>query len=254
LVGGSYGKMGAMVLATKACLQSGAGLTTAMIPRCGHVIMQTTNPEAMALMDNEEAHLTSLPDKMDRFAAIGIGPGMGTVPDTQKLFSFVIRRYQKPLVVDADALNCLALNKELLQQLPPGSILTPHPKEFDRLFGEHFSDFDRIATANEKAEELGVIIILKSHHSLIALPGGEQYFNSTGNAGMAKGGSGDVLTGIVTSLLSQKYEPAEAALLGVYLHGWAGDIAAGKYSREAMLPSHLLDCLPAVFLRLNNQH
>lgn len=252
LIGGSYGKMGAVVLATKACMSSGSGLTTALIPKCGYHIMQSTAPEAMAVVDDEETHLTALPDDIETFSAIGIGPGMGTKPATQKLFSFVIRRYHKPLVIDADGLNCLALNKDWLSQLPPYSILTPHPKEFDRLFGEHANDFARIETATQKAKDLRVIVVLKSHHTLIALPDGKCSFNSTGNAGMAKGGSGDVLAGILTSLLGQGYPPADAAKLGVYIHGWAGDIAAKKFSKQAMLPSHLIACLCAVFLLLEN--
>ena len=134
--------------------------------------------------------------------------------------------------------------------LPPYSILTPHPKEFDRLFGEHSNDFDRLATAKTKSAELNLIIVLKSHHSLIATPQGQCYFNSTGNAGMAKGGSGDVLTGIITALLSQGYQPLEASLFGVYIHGWSGDFAAKKFSMEAMLPSHTINCLSDVFLTL----
>ena len=251
LVGGSYGKIGAMVLATKACLQSGAGLTTSLVPRCGYVILQSTAPEAMALADEEEDYLTSLPDEIDRFSAIGIGPGMGTKPETQKLLSYLIRRYQKPVVLDADALNCIAKNKELLSQLSSHSILTPHPKEFDRLFGHHSSDFDRIKTAKEKAAKYNIIIILKGHHSFIASPSGQHFFNSTGNAGMAKGGSGDVLTGILTSLLAQGYSPTEAAQLGVYLHGWAGDLASLNFSMEAMLPGDLISCLSSVFLALS---
>ncbi|MDQ3279680.1 MAG: NAD(P)H-hydrate dehydratase, partial [Bacteroidota bacterium] len=189
-------------------------------------------------------------DAIERFNVIGIGPGMGTSVDTQTLLSFFVRQSKAPVVIDADGLNLLALNKDLLQQLPEGSILTPHPKEFDRLFGEHASDFDRVKRAKEMATQLGVIIILKGHHSLVAAPTGEAFFNSTGNAGMAKGGSGDVLTGMLTALLAQGYSPSEAAKLGVYLHGWAGDIAAKKYSKEAMLPSHLIECLSDVFLAL----
>lgn len=251
LIGGSYGKMGAVVLATKACLASGAGLTTCFIPRCGYTILQTTSPEAMTIMDSEEEYLASLPEDIERFNAIGIGPGMGTRPETQNLLSFVIRSYRKPMVIDADGLNCLTQAKELLPQLPSHSILTPHPKEFDRLFGAHANDFERIEKAKVKAAELGVVVILKSHHTLVALPHGDSFFNSTGNAGMAKGGSGDVLTGILTSLLGQGYAPAEAAQLGVYLHGWAGDLAAKYHSMESMLPSNLIFCLSDVFLRMN---
>lgn len=250
LVGGSYGKMGAMVLATKACMAAGAGLTTAFVPRCGNLVLQTTAPEAMALLDEQENHLATLPADIDRFSAIGIGPGMGTEEETQGLLSFLVRRAAKPLVFDADGLNCLAKNKALLAQLPKNALLTPHPKEFDRLFGEHANDFDRVQTAAQKAGELGVVIILKGHHSLIAAPDRQMFFNSTGNAGMAKGGSGDVLTGILTALLAQGYAPLDAAQLGVYLHGWAGDFAARRYSQEAMLPSHLVGCLADVFLAL----
>ncbi|HUC83150.1 MAG TPA: NAD(P)H-hydrate dehydratase, partial [Flavisolibacter sp.] len=220
LVGGSYGKMGAAVLATKACMAAGAGLTTAYIPKCGYEIMQVSAPEAMALVDEVETHLATLPADIEKYTAIGIGPGMDTKPETQNLLSFLLRRYGKPMVIDADGLNCLSLNKEWLAHLPPYSILTPHPKEFDRLFGDHANDFERMEKAVQKATELNVVIILKSHHSLIAVPNAKPVFNSTGNAGMAKGGSGDVLTGILTSLLAQGYSPADAAQLGVYMHGW----------------------------------
>jgi NAD(P)H-hydrate epimerase len=154
------------------------------------------------------------------------------------------------MVIDADGLNCLALNPAWLVQLPPYSILTPHPKEFDRLFGAHDNDFARIASARQKAKEYNIVIVLKGHHTFIAVPEGPCYFNSTGNSGMAKGGSGDVLTGILTALLAQGYLPINAAVLGVYLHGRAGDVAASRFSKEAMLPSHLIDCLSDVFLSL----
>ncbi|WP_121355372.1 NAD(P)H-hydrate dehydratase [Flavisolibacter nicotianae] len=252
LVGGSYGKMGALVLATKACLGTGAGLTTAFLPKCGYGIMQTALPEAMTLIDESEDKLTTLPDDIDRFSAIGIGPGMGTAPETASLLSFVLRRYSKPLVIDADGLNCLSQHKGWLTSIPHSSILTPHPKEFDRLFGDHPNDFERMATARQKATELNLIVVLKGHHTLIACPDGQAFFNSTGNAGMAKGGSGDVLTGIISSLLAQGYSPIDAAKLGVYIHGWAGDVAAKRFSKEAMLPSHLVDGLSHVFLLLQS--
>jgi NAD(P)H-hydrate epimerase len=252
IIGGSYGKMGAAVLAVKACLRSGAGLTTALVPGCGYTIMQATLPEAMTLTGTEADYLSTLPDGVEKYSAVGIGPGLGTLEATQKMVSFIIRRYTKPLVIDADGLNCLAQQKELLQHLPPFSILTPHPKEFERLFGPHKSDFDRIRTAREKAKELNIIIVLKSHHSFIALPGGMGYFNSTGNAGMAKGGSGDILTGIITALAAQGYDPAQAALLGVYLHGLSGDLAARDLSMESMLPSDMIERLGEAFRTLVN--
>lgn len=251
IIGGSWGKIGAVVLATKACLYTGAGLTTALIPKCGYAVMQTAAPEAMAIVDEEERQLTALPDDLQKFTSIGIGPGMGTHPQTQHLLSFVLHRYNKPMVIDADGLNCLAMNKEWLTNLPANSILTPHPKEFDRLFGDQGNDFERLQKASQKAKELNTFILVKGHHTFIACPDGEGYFNSTGNAGMAKGGSGDVLTGIITSLLGQKYSPKNAALLGVYLHGWAGDVAAKKFSKEAMLPTQTIDCLSDVFRALN---
>jgi ADP-dependent NAD(P)H-hydrate dehydratase / NAD(P)H-hydrate epimerase len=250
ILGGSYGKMGAAVLATRACISSGAGLTTAFIPKCGYQVMQASLPEAMVIIDEKEDYLSNLPDDIERFTSIGIGPGIGIKSETQNLLSYILRRYQRPLVIDADGLNCLAANKEWLASVPPYSILTPHPKEFDRLFGDHLNDFDRLTTAKAKSAALKVIIVLKSHHSFISLPGGQCYFNSTGNAGMAKGGSGDILTGIITALLAQGYQPQEAAVLGVYLHGWSGDFAAKKFSLEAMLPSHTIDCLSDVFLAL----
>ncbi len=250
LVAGSYGKMGAALLAARACVHAGAGLLTCYIPGCGYDIIQTGIPEAMVITDEHEEHLTQLPAGIESYDAIGIGPGIGTADETQKLMSFLIRRYQKPLVIDADGLNCLALQNALLQQLPQGSILTPHPKEFDRMFGIHHSDFERMDTATKRAMEYQIVILLKGHHSFIATPGGHVFFNNTGNAGMARGGSGDVLTGIITALVAQGYEPWQAAVLGAYLHGKAGDHAAEKYSQEAMTPSLLIECLPAAFKSL----
>ena len=250
IVTGSYGKIGAAILSAKACLRSGVGLLTAYIPKCGYSVMQSSVPEAMVLTDENENTIASLPDDIEKYSVIGIGPGIGTADETQKLISFIIRRYHKPLVIDADALNCLSQQKELLKQLQPYSILTPHLKEFDRLFGDHTNDFDRINTVKEKAAALQIVIVLKGHHTIIATPGGQMYFNCTGNAGMAKGGSGDVLTGIITALIAQQYDPVFAAVLGVYLHGLAGDIAAKTFSKEAMIASDIIRFLPAAFLKL----
>jgi len=248
LIAGSYGKIGAAVLAAKACLHSGVGLLTCHLPKCGYPIMQTTLPEAMVLTDENENIVAQLPNEIEKYSVIGIGPGIGTANETQNLISFICRRYKKPLVIDADGLNCLSLQKDLLGQLPPCSILTPHPKEFDRLFGEHSNDFERLHTAKKKSQQLNLIIVLKSHHTAIATSQGTVFFNSTGNAGMAKGGSGDVLTGIITSLVAQNYPPDHAAILGVYLHGLAGDFAAGALSQQAMVATDIITFLSQAFL------
>jgi NAD(P)H-hydrate epimerase len=253
LIGGSHGKMGAAVLATKACVHTGAGLTSVCIPSCGYNIMQTCVPEAMVLTDENERWLTQLPAEPDQYAAIGIGPGIGTEEATMKLLSYICKRYEKPMVIDADGLNCIAINKDLFTQLPPFSVLTPHPKEFDRLFGLHETDFERLQTAVDAAAKFKIIIVLKGHHTIITTPGGLQFFNTTGNAGMAKGGSGDVLTGIITSLLAQGYQPVYAALLGVWIHGSAGDSAAAHFSMETITSSDIINHLYLPFQLLNKR-
>lgn len=250
IVAGSYGKIGAAVLAARACLHSGVGLLTCYLPKCGYLVMQTALPEAMVMTDENENIIAQLPNEVEKYSIIGIGPGMGTANETQNLISFVCRRYKKPLVIDADGLNCLSFQKELLRQLPHYSILTPHPKEFDRLFGDHKNDFERLQSAKENAQEYNLIIVLKSHRTAIVTPSGNIFFNSTGNAGMAKGGSGDVLTGIITSLVAQNYSPQDAAVLGVYLHGLAGDFAANAISQQAMVASDIITFLSQAFITL----
>ncbi|HUP10721.1 MAG TPA: NAD(P)H-hydrate dehydratase, partial [Niastella sp.] len=245
------GKIGALVLATQACLRSGGGLVTTYMPRCGYEIMQTAAPEAMAMVDKQIDYLNAVPPQMERFDSLGVGPGMGTDKATGDFLLSMISNCKKPVVLDADALNLLALNQKFLSQLFLNTILTPHPKEFERLFGPTASEFDRIILAREKAIALQIIIILKGHHTLIALPNGKAFFNSTGNAGMAKGGSGDVLTGIIASLLAQGYEPPHAAILGVYVHGRAGDVAAKALSQEAMTARDIIKNLSTVFLALH---
>jgi NAD(P)H-hydrate epimerase len=254
IVGGSYGKIGAVQLATHACLRSGTGLVTAYLPRCGYTVLQTSLPEAMAMTDEDDSMITNLPPELEKFSAIGIGPGMGTNKLTRNALVTLIKSAPKKLVIDADGLNSLALQPEALSLLPPDTIITPHPKEFERLFGQCNNDFERIERAKQKAAELNIIIVLKGHHTVIALPDSSLYFNSTGNAGMAKGGSGDVLTGIITALCAQSYSPAQAALLGVYLHGLAGDLAAAELSKEAMVATDLINFLSKAFLLLNEKH
>jgi NAD(P)H-hydrate epimerase len=255
--------MGAALLAANACIRSGSGLLTCHVPSCGYTVMQTAVPEAMVTTDASENILSRLTENdLSRYSAIGIGPGIGTVAETKMLLHEVMDGYRNPIVLDADALNILASQKDMLGLIPAGSILTPHPKEFERLFGACSNDFDRALLAQKKAEELQCIIVLKGHYTFIAVPGGKaqpsyingkSFFNSTGNAGMAKGGSGDVLTGILTGLLAQGYSSAEAAIMGVYLHGMAGDLAAEKYSMESMTASDIIHCLGQAFKSLDHQ-
>ena len=263
LVAGSYGFMGAAILAANACLRSGVGKLTCHIPSCGYEIMQISCPEAMSKIEKGNHYLEAItgPGKYD---AIGIGPGMGVheshVPILETLFSSAGRAApaegttgnEQRLVLDADALNTMAKTPALLEKIPPFSILTPHPAEFDRMFGPSGNDFVRMRRALQKAKELELVIIVKGHRSLIAMPGGTSYFNSTGNPGMATGGSGDVLTGILTGLLAQGYAPGQAALLGVYLHGLAGDLAAAALTEEAMIASDITRYLGAAFQQIKN--
>ncbi len=249
IIAGSYGKIGAAVLAAKACLRSGAGLLTCFVPKCGYEILQTTVSEAMILTDANSFMTTKINDDIPGYDAIGIGPGLGTASETRAAVKELLSEYKKPVVIDADALNGLSMEKDL-PSLPPASILTPHPKEFERLFGQSKNDFERIQLALQKAKLLNCLIVLKGHHSFIATPSGKGYFNNTGNAGMATAGSGDVLTGIITGLLAQNYSSEEAAILAVYLHGLAGDIAAKEFSQEAMIAGDIINNIGNAFKQL----
>jgi NAD(P)H-hydrate epimerase len=200
-------------------------------------------PEAMVMTDFNSSIVTKIEEDISKFSCVGIGPGIGTASETKKLLHEIFEAYKKPVVLDADALNLISSDKDLLSKIPSDSILTPHPKEFERLFGKSDSDFDRLQLAQQKSKELNLVIVLKGHHTIIATSGGKVYLNNTGNAGMAKGGSGDVLTGILTSLICQNYNSIEAAILGVYLHGLAGDFAAEKYSMEAMTAGDIIENL-----------
>jgi NAD(P)H-hydrate epimerase len=248
LLAGSYGMMGAAILSSGACLRSGVGKLTCYICTKGYEIFQTAVPEAMCKTFGNQ-YIKDAKD-FEEFNAIGIGPGIGKQESHKMLLDSLFSQFRKPLVIDADALNVLSENKELYKSIPEGSILTPHPKEFQRLFGKSENDFERIKLALEKAHELNVFIILKGHCSFIATPNGKGYFNSTGNSGMATAGSGDVLTGIITGLLAQNYSPLDAARLGVYLHGLAGDIAAEKLSKEAMLASDITENIGAAYKQI----
>jgi ADP-dependent NAD(P)H-hydrate dehydratase / NAD(P)H-hydrate epimerase len=234
--------MGAAVLCTKACARAGSGLVTSLIPEDEFTIIQIAVPEAMA----------SAVEKIDtvdfsKYNAIGLGPGLGTSDESLDVINRVLANYKKPMVIDADGLNTISKNQELLRMIPKESILTPHPKEFERLFGRTENNFETLQLALQESVSLGIYIILKGHYSVVACPDGEAYFNSTGNAGMATGGSGDVLTGIITGLLSQGYNAKESAILGMYLHGLAGDIAAANLSQEALIAGDIIDFLGAAY-------
>lgn len=248
LICGSYGMVGAAVLSSLACLRSGVGKLTSFIPKCGYNILQSIVPEAMCYVTGEDYLLSAA--GIEKFTAVGIGPGIGIHSSHKKLLAGIFEKVNAPMVIDADALNIIAQNKELLNSIPPNSIITPHPKEFERLFGKTENDFERLKLAQTKSKEHNIIIILKGHYSFISTPEGKNYFNSTGNAGMATGGSGDVLTGIITGLLAQGYSPVESALLGVYIHGLAGDFAANKFSQEAMIAEDIINYMGEVFKKL----
>ena len=245
LLAGSYGMMGAAVLSSKACLRSGVGKLTCYICKAGYDIVQTSVPEAMCKVFGDE--YIKDPKGFNDFDVVGIGPGIGQRASHKKLIEDLFINFKKPLVIDADALNVLSKNKSLYKSIPAKSIITPHPKEFERLFGSVESDFERIQLALAKANELDIFIVLKGHHTFIATPDGKGFFNSTGNSGMSTAGSGDVLTGIITGLLAQKYSSLNACILGVYLHGLAGDIAAKALSKEALIAGDIVDHLGTAF-------
>jgi NAD(P)H-hydrate epimerase len=212
--------------------------------------MQVAVPEAMTLTDPHENYLTQIPS-LGRFTTIGIGPGLGTDEHTIQAMDGLLHQNKLPLVVDADGLNILAKKPELLKLLPPDSILTPHPKEFERLAGQTANEYERLEVLQNFAAQHQVIVVLKGAHSAIATPDGLLYFNSTGNPGMATGGTGDVLTGIITSLLAQQYTSLEAAVLGVYFHGLAGDFAAKTQGLNALTASDVISHLAQAFMQYN---
>ena len=252
IVAGSYGMAGAAILATRACLRSGAGKATVHTPRKNMVVLQTAVPEAVLQTDREETVISEAVDT-EGFQALGIGPGLGTSEQTAITFITQLRRATCPVVCDADALNILASHRAWVQQLPKGIILTPHPKELERMEGQCHDSFERLTKARELAERLSAYVILKGHHSALCLPDGHVVFNTTGNAGMATAGSGDVLTGIITGLLAQGYGQREAATVGMYLHGLAGDLAARQLGEESLIASDIIDHLPHAFKELKNK-
>jgi NAD(P)H-hydrate epimerase len=246
LIAGSKGKTGAALLAAKACLRSGAGLITVHLPGCGETMLQTAFPEAMLSLDAHTEHFTSLPD-LNAYTAIGVGPGLGQHPQSAAALKALLQETDKPLVADADALNLIAADPQLMEIIPAHSILTPHPKEFDRLAGASGNACERLLKAQSFAVDHRLTLVLKGAYTAICSPEGNIRFNSSGNPGMATAGSGDVLTGVILGLLASGYAPEEAALAGVMLHGMAGDCATLGQSVESLIASDIIEMLGKAF-------
>jgi ADP-dependent NAD(P)H-hydrate dehydratase len=246
LIGGSYGKIGALCLASKAALKTGCGLVTAFVPNCGYNIVQTSIPEVMVITDENEKHLTDLGVE---FApnAVGIGPGMGQHKGTQKAFHDFLSNSSISLVIDADALNILSQNPSWVALLPPKSILTPHPKELERLIGKWYSEEEKFGKSVVFSLINQVVIVMKGAPTYI-IDGETIYENTTGNAALATAGSGDVLTGMITSLLAQSYKAVDAAILGVYLHGLTADIALPETGYQSFIASTIIEYIGKAYL------
>ncbi len=249
LIGGSIGKIGAVELMAGACLRTGTGLLTVHVPFIGYQIIQIACPEAMCIPDQEVDFISKIkiPEKVN---AIGIGPGMDTNEITTSALSDLIDQVGFPMVLDADALNIISQNKGMLSRLPKQSVLTPHVVELERIVGSCNGSNERLSKAQKLSIQYGIIVVLKGAHTAICCPNGKVYFNSTGNPGMATGGSGDVLTGVITALLAQGYTSENAAIIGVFLHGYAGDIAAIRNSEVSMTASDILNEIPNFFKKV----
>ena len=242
LIAGSTGKTGAALLASESCMRSGVGLLTTHLPKSAMLPLQIYLPEAMISPDESENCFSQVPD-LQPYNAVGVGPGLGKAEETVNALKHLIQEVKVPMVLDADALNIISENKDLLSALPENTIITPHVKEFERLFGECKDKQQRIELQCVMAQKFKIIIVLKGAGTTIILPDGRCFVNSTGNPGMATAGSGDVLTGIILSLLAQRYTPEDAAVIGVFMHGRAGDMAAEKLGMEAMIARDIINSL-----------
>jgi hydroxyethylthiazole kinase-like uncharacterized protein yjeF len=252
IIAGCETMRGAAIISAKACLRSGAGLLTIhSVSKTIDAVVGST-PEAMSSIDPSSHCISELPN-LEKYNVVAVGPGIGTDPETAAVIKKLLNYNSSSLVIDADALNILSENKTWLSFLPPETILTPHPKEFDRLTEKHDTDMDRYDTAKHFALKHKVILILKGAYTCICMPDGSSYFNSSGNSGLAKGGSGDALTGIITGLIARGYTAPKAALIGVYVHGYAADLATKKMSVESLLASDVIDKLGKAFLKLEDQ-
>jgi len=250
LIAGSAGKAGAALLGARAAMRSGVGLLTVHLPKECYKIVQTEVPEAMCSVDPSDKIFTRLPSRTS-FTAIGAGPGIGTDPQTEKALRELLVSKPERLVLDADALNLISSDREMIEMLPKGTIITPHIKEFERLAGKLHNSYERMNFQRELSIRHSIVVVLKGAHTCITLPDGTIHFNSTGNPGMSTAGSGDVLTGILLSLLAQGYPPEEAALAGVYLHGLSGDLAASEIGEVSLIAGDIVDYLPDAFRLLS---
>lgn len=248
IIGGSYGKIGAVLMCSEASLHAGAGLVSVFAPQCGYQIIQSSLPEAMVITDSHQKHIQHIHFDVDP-SVIGIGPGMGTHPNTVAAFSTFLKQNDKPLVIDADGLNILAKNHELLQFIKGKAVLTPHPKELERLIGPWEDDFEKLDKMKAFSKEYQVILLVKGAHTITVFQD-QMFVNSTGNPGMATAGSGDVLTGLISGLIAQGYSLLAATVLGVYIHGLAGDLAAQRSSIEALTATDIIDFIGDAFMDL----
>lgn len=247
IIAGAAETMGAALLCSSACAYAGSGLTTACIPQSGLVALNSYHPEIMAIVRNKDED----PEiDWEKFSTIAIGPGIGKDKDTLALLVNLLKAYDKPIVMDADALNLLSVDTRLWRHVPKGSIVTPHMKEFDRLFGEHTNWWQRLQTGMDMAKEHSIYIVLKNDYTITITPDGKLFFNSTSNAAMASGGMGDVLTGVIAALLAQKYSPEDACIIGAYIHGKAGDELAQPNRMLVVLPGRLITQLPITIAKL----
>lgn len=246
IAGGRYGSIGAIVLASRAALKTGCGLVTAYVPTSGYTVLQSAFPEAQVETDPLDTHISMFPENIMAYSAIGLGMGLGTHSDSERALRQLFERFRltsetPALLLDADAINILAANPDWHVLIPPYSILTPHPKELQHLIGSWNDDFEKLEKVRSWSAQHQQIVLIKGANSAVVFPDGTVHFNSTGNPGMATGGSGDVLSGIITSLLAQGYTPTEAVLLGVYLHGLAGDLASCSTHQKSMIATDIVD-------------
>ncbi len=249
IIGGSYGKMGAVILASKAAMRAGSGLVTAYVPQFGVPILQTALPEVMAETDNFNGKVFEEIDFETIANAIAIGPGMGTDTKTVSAVEQFLKEQQHPIVIDADAINIIAANPSFMKYVPKLSIFTPHFGELKRLVGEWEDDFDRIEKTAKFAKKHDVIVVMKGANTITTYDM-KLYINDSGNPGLSTAGTGDVLTGVITGLLAQGYHPMEATMMGIYFHGTAADIAINQYGIESLMASDVVQFLGRAFMDL----